>query len=769
MYIKFKSLLFLSLFLLFLSVGAISAADLNETNDVIELDSNNIIDSTVNNSDSHGTFNDLQNEINNAPTGSVLYLSKDYDADSNAVIHLDKDLTIDGQGHTLNANYECYVFDSESGNIILKNLKLINGYNYDIGGYGGAIHIAGTAQYTLENCDFCFNTVRWYGGAIYNSVDKDLTIKNCTFYYNRAFESDGGAVYSKGPVYAYDSLFQFNSALDGGAIFGKTDAFISNCIFLSNAAKHSSISFCKGGAIYSRNVNINNSTFKDNSATDDGGAIWAFNVYINVNQNNTQEVNSFFINNTSPDDCGGAIYAYTSLNAVNVKFLNNFAGYNGGACYCGHGANITNCQFTSNKASGSICNPRGGAIFCGDGVEIKNSSFIDNYALNDGGAIYAEYININNNLATEPFNCFFMSNRVGDNNGGALYATAYINAVNTIFHNNAANVDGGAAYAENHISVRHCLFEINQATLGCGGAIRCEGGVVIKNSTFNNNFAKEYGGAIYAEYIDINNNLATEPFNCFFSGNSAGDENGGALYATAYINAVNTVFDNNAAKVDGGAAYSEYNINVRNCLFEFNQANGAVFASCYGGALCAENDATINNCTFRNNYAENKGGAIYASTVTLKNNNTFEGNSAKDYGGAIYTDKFTDDVKYAIFDDNEAQTGDGGAIYINCENHITFSQCKFINNKADDNGGAIYLDSSKSKVSLINNYFEGNSADDGQVIFNCGEYQQIQNNFWLDENPSPDNNLITENRFIKNEHYGDSDPLKWTLYLSFHG
>ena len=421
--------------------------------------------------------------------------------------------------------------------------------------------------------------------------------------------------------------------------------------------------------------------------------------------------------------------------------------------------NITNCQFTSNKASGSICLCVGGAIYGGDGVEIKNSTFTDNYALNYGGAIYAKYININNNLATEPFNCFFMSNHVGDKDGGALYATEYINAVNTVFHNNAANVDGGAAYAENHISVRHYLFEINQAAVGCGGAIRCKGGVVIKDSAFNNNFAEEYGGAIYGEYIDINNNLATEPFNCFFMGNNAGDENGGALYATEYINAVNTVFGNNAAKVDGGAAYSEYNINVRNCLFEFNQANGAVFASCYGGALRAENDATINNCTFRNNYAENKGGAIYASTVTLKNNNTFEGNSAKDHGGAIYTDKFTDDVKYTIFDDNEAQTGDGSAIYINCENSITFSQCKFINNKADD-GGAIYLDSYKSKVSLINNYFEGNSADDGQVIYNCGEYQQIRNNFWMGQTPSSDNNQITEYKFFKNEHYGDSDPIK---------
>ncbi len=57
--------------------------------------------------------------------------------------------------------------------------------------------------------------------------------------------------------------------------------------------------------------------------------------------------------------------------------------------------------------------------------------------------------------------------------------------------------------------------------------------------------------------------METAPFDTFFTCNKAKDDKGGAIYATEYINAVNTVFGNNSARVDGGAAYAGTNINVR--------------------------------------------------------------------------------------------------------------------------------------------------------------------------------------------------------------
>ena len=170
-------------------------------------------------------------------------------------------------------------------------------------------------------------------------------------------------------------------------------------------------------------------------------------------------------------------------------------------------------------------------------------------------------------------------------------------------------------------------------------------------------------------------------------GNKANSGSSGAIYAEEYINAVNTIFYKNSAGIDGGAVvargnvrFENGNINVRHCLFESNQAK-IELRSCYGGAIRAEDTAIINNCTFKNNYADDKGGAVYAKDVTIKGDPSFfEGNTAKDHGGAIYTDKFNENVRWASFINNDAYSKDGGAIYINKENHVIFSNCYFERN-----------------------------------------------------------------------------------------
>ena len=101
-----------------------------------------------------GTFDNLQVVIDKAPEGSVLNLTRDYNGAYGSRIQFNKNLTIDGQGHTLDClNTECSAFYSNSGNITLMNLKIINGHNDD-NAEGGAIHISGSAQYTIINCTF---------------------------------------------------------------------------------------------------------------------------------------------------------------------------------------------------------------------------------------------------------------------------------------------------------------------------------------------------------------------------------------------------------------------------------------------------------------------------------------------------------------------------------------------------------------------------------------------------------------------------------------
>ena len=609
-----------------------------------------------------GTFDDLQAEINSALECSVLYLTIDYNVGSGSRIQINKNLTINGQGHTIDClNTKSGIFYSNCGNITLINITINKGYNDK----GGAIHIGGSAKYTIENCTFLNNYAEDYGGAIYNEGNNILTIKNSKFSSNRANNIGGGAIFSTKDIIIKDSVFDLNVADEnGGAISCGANIYVENSIFYSNTVK-------------SRE--------------------WSWYEYIYHWADN-------------PQCCGGAIFA------------------------------------------------RGN-------VDIKNSTFTSNFASDYGGAIYANNINISENST-------FFKNSVDDNDGGAIYADNTATLFDVFFIENNAKVDGGAVYTKGKILCNKCLFKNNQAQGAksaqcCGGAICSKSDVWINNTTFIKNIAADYGGAIYGNSIYINQN--NNNTHSFFINNSADNDKGGAIFAESNLEVINTLFSGNCANVDGGAVYAKYNVVVGYCLLENNQAQGAKSSKCYGGAIRAEEGLTILNSTFKNNYAENHGGAVYADSIILYGLNLFENNIAKVDGGAIYTDKFGVSPSNAVFVNNTAQNGDGGAIYINKKDHITISQCCFINNHCGDEGGAIYLDSSDLYLTLLNNFFESNSASDGYSVYNCGHYDQITSNFWINATPSSSNDqLVRWGVITSNSHYEDKSPMKLDLLFDIY-
>ena len=647
-----KKVFLISLILLCLSLSAVSAADLNDTQ-ICQAssvsDDVQCFSQEFNQKDTH-FLDELQSKINQAEAGSVIDLDVDYDDVNGNGIQINKDLTIDGHGHTidrLGINGPS-VITSEKGNIVLKNLNIINGHN-DKTYEGGAIFITGSAAYTLENCIFSSNWADDYGGAIYNDVEKTLTIKNCYFKSNTVDDDDGGAIFSKGGISIENSAFDYNNAHD------------------------------KGGAIY-----------------------------------------------------------------------------------CLSHVIIADSSFTYNNAKGAISvNCNGGAVFSKGTVTVKGSSFKKNYAEDYGGAIYAEGdVNINHADTIGDFTSFFTENSVSDDKGGAVYAEGNVKIVNAELKSNSAYVDGGAILSKGNAEVKHCIFDGNSAkgaNSQCyGGAIRaCD--VTVTNSTFNKNFATDYGGAIYCENLNV---MDTELTKSYFTNNEANDDNGGAVYADEKVIAKNAIFSSNKAKVDGGAIYAS-NVNVKDCSFEKNKAEGAKSHRCFGGAIRA-GEAVVDNSNFNGNTAENHGGAIYADKITLSNKNCFTGNTAtKGQGGAIFTEKFLKDVTYATFINNRAgvtSSDDGGAIYIDCSNEVTFAYCIFVNNQCSDEGGAIYLDSCGSKLTLKNNFFYGNNAGDGKSVYNCGDYEEIEKNWWGGKNPSSNNDQLIEWVSIgSNKHHSDSN------------
>ena len=115
----------------------------------------------------------------------------------------------------------------------------------------------------------------------------------------------------------------------------------------------------------------------------------------------------------------------------------------------------------------------------------------------------------------------------------------------------------------------------------------------------------------------------------------------------------------------------------------------------------------------------------------------------------------------AFFINNNVKSNDdGGAIYINEENTVTFSHCLFEGNHCGDEGGAIYLDSRKSHLTLKNNNFINNGAgDEGQCVFNKGYYNEITDNFWNDMNPSTENDQLVEwKQWGENIKHADKNP-----------
>ena len=618
------------------------------TDEVVSVEENQV---SLNENSNNGTFDDLQTEINNAPEGSVLNLTRDYNGAKNKVVLLNKNLTIDGQGHTIDClGDDCSAFYSDAGTITLKNLKIINGHNDD--NYkGGAIYIGDSAKYTIINCTFNNNWADDYGGAIYNGVNP-LTIINCSFNNNKADDEYGGAVYTKGSTYVSGSSFTDNYANNyGGAIYSK-NLNIINCTFLSNKADD------YGGAIYAYgNTSISDSSFIDNYVNKQGGAIHSSG-FLNI-------TNSTFRSNKVDytfGDGGGAIYTNGSTSISGSSFIENSVLGQGGAIYSKHDLDIVNCSFTSNKAHTDGCvggaisakgnvvtivgsnftsnegGRRGGAIFARYRTENKpvylkiiDSSFIENCCEYDGGAIC-----VRGNL--DILNSSFKHNTVSDGAGGAIFCDSYGNVdsyttvVDSTFIYNKAIDDGGAIRSNQDMTVIRSVFE-NNNIIGVnaeGGAIKSTEDVKIENSTFRYNHAPVSGGAIYADTIT----WVESP--SYFIGNSA-NQKGGAIYTNKFkTNVKYGVFINNKGVYDddGGAIYinKENHLTFSQCYFENNRCGdegGAIYLDSTSSTLILEYNIFVDN------WAGDKGYIVYNKGKYNKIHNNWYGNNTFDFSNEL--------------------------------------------------------------------------------------------------------------------------------------
>lgn len=230
-------------------------------------------------------------------------------SDSSDTIILDiEGMTIDGQGHIINACRQSGIFEIKADNICLKNINFENGIP--------AILNRESENLNIINCSFQKNE-----RAITNVCE--ATIKDCRFKYNRAQDGDGGAIIGRNKL--INCEFEENSAREGGALYNASQ--ILNCKFINNKAK-------RGGAI--------------------------------KNYSGMEIENCQFIGNTATI-AGAILYDGETVKIKNSSFKNNESKTHGGAITTTEYSfgEIANCEFDSNKShfGGAIMNKSNAKVF----------------------------------------------------------------------------------------------------------------------------------------------------------------------------------------------------------------------------------------------------------------------------------------------------------------------------------------------------------------------------------------------------------------------
>lgn len=166
----------------------------------------------------NGTFTALQDKISNAAEGATIELENDY-ANYGVLsdgILISKSITINGNGYTIDAQHKSRIFNVTANNVVLNDIKFING-NATLGGaifcegdnatiwnstfinnaadYGGANYFKNTISHLIITGDFINNVAQISGGANYFNDEVTNVSISGDFSDNVAVNGSGAANY----------------------------------------------------------------------------------------------------------------------------------------------------------------------------------------------------------------------------------------------------------------------------------------------------------------------------------------------------------------------------------------------------------------------------------------------------------------------------------------------------------------------------------------------------------------------------------------------
>lgn len=253
-----KSIILIILTIFLLSMASVCASDANDTQ-VVNEDNNGIeLPATENNlktadddttlKEGESSFADLNNDIN-GNNDSTITLNKNYkysDGDANYAngIQINRPLTINGNGITIDGSNNARAFNIIGDNVIINNITFINCYAKGpqyIDKTGGAIYWTGENG-ILANSILQNNKAEYSGAVMWDG--RNGTIINSTIECNEALDGNGGAIQwygSSGTI--TNSVLKDNIASDyGGAILWTgSNGLLANSTLENNKANYGGV------------------------------------------------------------------------------------------------------------------------------------------------------------------------------------------------------------------------------------------------------------------------------------------------------------------------------------------------------------------------------------------------------------------------------------------------------------------------------------------------------------------------------------------------
>lgn len=671
---------------------------------------------TVDNQVLHGnSFSDLQLLINKATSSSTVNLNYDYHyyADTDSAISINKILTINGNGHKLDGCKKARIMDTTSGiTATFNNLSFVNGY----GNEGTAIYIRGNSYF--YNCHFENCTGTNNGGAIcaWQYTTYNLVVQNCSFVNNRA-SNTGDDIWT-----SFNLQFSYNSLIPTRADCIRVES--ANGQFNYNWWGSNNPSIYKGSTLLKIRLEFINLTNEE----------IAFKVIFVDNSNNPVNVgwsrpvtytlsnDNFIINNISDTK---SIIEWQN----NIDFMDFMVTVDNQVLYVN---SFSELQSIINKATSNV------------DLYFNYRYYTECDSGYTAGMTITKTLTLNGNNHTLDAKTKSRIFRISGNNvvvSNLTFINGYGSTDITIDGKYNYKDAGAISASGSGLILINCVFDSCQGLQHYGAVEILGANCRVSYCNFTNNKALTYDGALgfmgssanngVVEYCNFINNTAARwaagiradrqiTINyCNFI-NNKGTTLGGAIFLNniypAYIN--NCTFKDNSAQ-QGGGIYSQYTLVVDGC--NFTNCKSTLNSDDYsgGGAILHINSGsfTLNNCNFVDDTSAKRGGAISntAGTLTVTNCN-FTNCHSVNGGGDIANIGST----LTITNVNSEGSYGRGTIWSTAS--ITISGSNFSNFiNIDEQIGAIYIE---NKVTVSDSSFYNNTGDiysgsNGVVATNC--------------------------------------------------